>query len=139
MFKNLLGAAILSTGLMACQPAKSAPDLKVENASVRAPLPGQSTAVAYFDIVNAGTEDVLLSARSNVSERVELHDHLHEGGVMKMRKVETVALAQNETTSFKSGGLHIMLFDALIEGPVTLTLDFKTHDDIVVEIVAPSN
>ena len=139
MFKKLLSVAVLSTALSACQPASQAPELQIENASFRAPLPGQTTAVAYFDIVNTGGQDVLLSASSNVSERVEIHDHLHEGGVMKMRQVNSVDIAKNSKTSFKSGGLHVMFFETDMIEPVTLTLDFENHDDLTIQMIANIN
>ena len=134
MLKAFLYVSVFSVGLMACQPANPAPDIAIKNAYVRAPLPGQSTAVAYFDIVNKGGKDVLLAARSNASAQVELHNHIHEGGLMKMRQVDKVEVPKNTTLSFESGGMHVMIFGAEINGPVTLTLDFQTHADITIEL-----
>lgn len=106
----------------------AAPSIAIENARLRLPAPGQTTAAAFFDLVNTGGDDVLLSAKSEASVRVELHTHLHENGVMKMRRVDTVPVAADATTAFKSGGLHIMMFDLNIpEGTsaVPLTLTFE--------------
>lgn len=139
MLRAFTTIAFLSTGLWACQPASMPPSIEVENGYIRAPLPGQSTAVAYFDIVSLGGPDVLLAARSNASLRVELHNHIHEAGVMKMRKVDSVNLPQKGVVSFTSGGLHVMMFDAKIDGEVTLTLDFEQHEDIVVKLDALPN
>lgn len=139
MLKAAVYILILSIGLVACQPADLDPDISVEHGVVRAPLPGQTTAVAYFDIVNQGGEDVLLAANSNASARVELHNHIHEDGLMKMRQVDHVDVPREGTVSFQSGGLHVMMFNADTDGPVTLTLDFKTHDDITVELKSQSN
>ena len=139
MLKTLIATSLLSIGLVACQAAETAPDIRVDTASYRAPLPGQSTGVVYFDLINEGGADTLLSARANISERVELHDHLHEGGVMKMRKVDSVTIPANDTVSFASGGLHIMLFDASDEEPVVLTLDFEHHEDITIQLIANIN
>lgn len=139
MLKTLVSASLLSLGSIACQPANLAPQISVENGYVRAPLPGQSTAAVYFDIVNTGGEDVLLAASSNASARVELHNHIHEDGLMKMRQVDQVELPHKDKVSFKSGGLHVMMFEAEIDGPVNLTLDFKTHADITVQLDELSN
>jgi copper(I)-binding protein len=139
MLKSLIYTSFLSLGLVACQPANTAPGISVENGYVRAPLPGQSTAVAYFDIINQGGADVLLAASSDVSARVELHNHIHEGGLMKMRQVEQIDVPRKGKVSFKSGGLHVMMFNADIDEPVTLTLDFKTHKDITVQLGNLSN
>lgn len=138
----LKAAVYISTfliGLAACQPANHAPAISVENAYVRAPMPGQTTAVAYFDVVNLGGADVLLGASSNASTRVELHNHLHENGVMKMRQVEYVDVPRDGRLSFKSGGLHVMMFNADMDLPVTITLDFKVHDDITLPLDTLSN
>lgn len=113
--------------------------MSIEKASARAPLPGQSTAVVYFDIVNHGGEDTLLSATSNVSSRVELHDHIHEDGVMKMRQVNNVAIPAKDRVSFQSGGLHVMLFNVEGDEPYLLTLDFETHEDITIQILPNIN
>ena len=131
---TILLMAFLPLAFGACQTGEKPSSIAIENGYVRAPLPGQSTAVAYFDVVNVGGKDVLLAANSNVSSRVELHNHIHEGGMMKMVKVDTVDIPKGETVFFKSGGLHIMMFEANINGPVTLTLDFENHADITVEL-----
>ena len=66
--------------------------------------------VAYLTIENNSTrQDKLISASSPIAERVEIHSHQHVDGVMKMRKVEHVDLAQDTTTIFEPGGLHVML------------------------------
>ena len=138
MMKTIPAMILLFTGLAACQPSMGAPELSVENASLRAPLPGQSTAVAYFDIVNLGGKDVLLGATSNISDRVEMHNHVHEDGIMRMRQVEQVDVPPKSTVSFKSGELHVMFFEAQMSEPVSLTLDFENHADITL-ILTPTN
>ncbi len=102
------------------------PNIRVENATIRPPAPGQTTAAAYFDIVNDGGANELLSAASPISQKVELHTHLHEDGMMKMRMVKSVKVLPKQTTKFERGGLHVMLFNADIQAgakqiPLTLT------------------
>ena len=100
-------------------------DIRIENASVRAPLPGQSVGVAYFDIINAGGANELLSISTPVSPNVELHAVLQEDGIMKMRRRETVKIPALVTTKFERGGLHVMLFDAKIPKDMqTISLTF---------------
>lgn len=111
-FFLILGLATLY--LVTGNSDKNTPNLSIENARLRLPAPGQTTAAVFFDIINTGGADELLSATSPISKNVEIHTHLHEDGVMKMRKVETVKIQGFETTAFKSGGKHIMLFDANI-------------------------
>lgn len=139
MLKTFLTTSLLSLGLVACQVADTASNIRIDNASFRAPLPGQTTGVAYFDIINDGGSDVLIAASSNASARVELHNHIHEGGMMKMRQVDQVQIPEKGMLSFDSGGLHVMIFNAEIDGPVSLTLDFKTHADITIQLETLSN
>lgn len=118
--------AIASAYLMFSDKGTAQPDIRVENATLRLPAPGQTTAAAYFDIINDGGADELLMASTPISEKVELHTHLREDGMMKMRKVKSVKILPNQTTEFKRGGLHVMIFNAQIpEGtrqvPITLT------------------
>jgi copper(I)-binding protein len=123
--------------ISACAPSVSDPEISIENASVRLPLPGQTTAAAYFDVVNAGGADVMLAASSPASPNVELHTHLHENGVMKMRRVESVAIPARTTTQFKSGGLHVMMFNAEISeqiGIVPVALLFEKSGTVTIEI-----
>lgn len=68
--------------------------------------------VTFCKITNHSTEDrKLVSVSSDVAETVEMHDHVMEGDIMKMRKVEDIALPAGNTTELKPGGLHIMLIN----------------------------
>ena len=66
---------------------------------------------AFLTIENDGEADRLVSATSTLSPKVELHTHIQEDGVMKMRPVEFIEIPAKETVELKSGGYHIMLFD----------------------------
>ncbi|PRM90957.1 transporter, partial [Arcobacter cryaerophilus gv. occultus] len=58
----------------------------------------------------------------------ELHTHLHENGVMRMRQVESIAIPAKGEVALKPGSFHVMLFEVreLSQGtpfPLTLTTD----------------
>ncbi len=109
----------------------------ISNARINAPLPGQTTGVAFLRIDNHGEADRLLAVSSPVSGRVELHTHLNEDGVMKMRRIEGIELPHDKAVELKPGSYHIMLFEAEMQigDEVVLTLDFEKADDLTV--VAP--
>jgi copper(I)-binding protein len=102
--------------------------------------PGQApNGAVYMKIENQGqAEDKLLSAASDVAAMVEIHEHVMEGDVAKMRPVEAVGLPAQSTTELKPGGSHIMLMglkEPLAEyGTFHLTLTFEKAGSIEVEV-----
>ena len=74
----------------------------------------------FLSIENQGSEDDrLVAASSNAAGHVELHTHLMDGGVMRMRQVEAIEVPAGETVTLQPGGLHLMLMDLpepLVEG-----------------------
>lgn len=68
------------------------------------------TGAAYARLVNTGdTEDRLISAASPVAEKVEIHTHIQEGNVLRMREVEAIPLPPGTTVTLEPGGYHLML------------------------------
>ncbi len=51
----------------------------------------------------------LVAAESTAAGVVELHTHVNEDGVMKMRKIDKIDIPAGETVTLKPGGLHVML------------------------------
>jgi copper(I)-binding protein len=105
------------------------------------PSPGDTKKGAvYLTIENKGkTDDTLVGARTEVSQRTELHSTLHENGVMKMRKVEGgVKIAAGKTVKFAPGGNHIMLLDMTRKIAVgekfPLTLIFEKAGEVEVSV-----
>lgn len=84
--------------------------LRNEDAWVRATEIGNSA--AYVKIINDGFEsDRLVGAYTDVCNTVELHTHLKEGNVYKMRPVEAIVIPAKQAIELKEGGLHIMLLN----------------------------
>lgn len=130
--------ALSALAIVACGEHTHPSDgVEISNARINPPLPGQSTGVAFMDLVNYGDEDRLLAISSSASDRIELHTHLNEDGIMKMRRVEGIDLPHDKSVSLKPGSFHVMMFDAelAVGDEVILTLDFETADDLTV--VAP--
>lgn len=110
--------------------------IEISEIRFNAPLPGQTTGVGFMTLENNGVADRLLSASTPVSDRVELHTHTEEDGVMKMRRVEGIDLPTGETVALKPGGLHIMIFNTqmVVGDETTLTLDFEKADDVTLVV-----
>jgi periplasmic copper chaperone A len=86
---------------------------------------------AYAEIVNNGkTADRLIAVKSPAARRVELHTHIMDGNIMRMRRVEGgIAIAPSKSVTMKPGGNHIMLMGLhkkLVAGeqfPITFVLE----------------
>ncbi|MFN3527013.1 MAG: copper chaperone PCu(A)C, partial [Paracoccus sp. (in: a-proteobacteria)] len=88
------------------------------------------TGAVFMALDNHGQIDCTLrAARSDAAERVELHTHLEQDGVMRMREVqEGFPVAAGQTRLLDRGGDHVMMLgltQPLADGDVVaLSLDF---------------
>ena len=129
--------------LVAGASAVSAHEYSSKGVSVLHPwareTPGGATVgAAYLEIKTAaGTSDRLLVAKSPVAGRAEIHTHIAEGDVMRMRRVEALPLPPGQSHVLAPSGDHVMLFDLkrpLKEGDsLKLTLTFENAGDIEVD------
>lgn len=117
---------LLSTGVLAA----TADNVSVENPYVRLAPPSAPTTGAFMVLRNNGDKDIrVLRADSPAAKLTELHTHLNEGGVMKMRPVPAIDIKAKGEAVLQPGGLHIMLIELkapLKEGdvvPITLSFD----------------
>ena len=94
--------------------------------------------VVFMEIQNSGPADSLLSAETPLAARTELHKHIHEDGVMKMREVEAIDVPAEGVVSLKSGSYHIMLFELTRKPAIgeqfPLTLHFRKAGKVSVEV-----
>jgi copper(I)-binding protein len=51
----------------------------------------------------------VVSASSDVSKVTELHTHIHDNGVMRMRRVKYIEIPAHGTVALQPGGYHVML------------------------------
>jgi len=105
--------------------------LLIEAAQIRLPLPGQSTAVVYLRLSNHSSRDRNVSKVKVEGAAVsELHQHVHRDGMMRMRRLDSIAVAAGETLQFKSGSYHIMAFRMIAAGSEQERKD-RTYDVII--------
>lgn len=105
--------------------AKTLQSVEISNARIVPPFQGRTTAASFFTLENIGGDTQLIAASSPISKSVEIHTHLREGGVMKMRRIEAVDLPAGRSVEFKPGGYHLMMFKTklpmdMTEAPLTL-------------------
>ncbi len=122
--------------------AAGAEDFKIGSLTIDQPWARASvteTGAAYMTITNNGTTpDELVSAAAPVAGKVELHTHIAEGDVMRMRPVGEIDIGAGQSAMLKPGGLHIMLMGLkapLKEGETfPLTLTFKKAGEVTVDV-----
>lgn len=86
--------------------------IAIEKPWARATAPGSKVAGGYMVIRNPGTlADRLVSASSPASAKVELHVHMNDNGVMKMREVPAYDVPAKGAFELKPGGAHLMFMD----------------------------
>lgn len=97
------------------------------------------SAVTYMTLENTGdASDRLLSASAPVAGKVELHTHIADGTVMRMRAVQAIDVGPHAKVRLQPGGLHVMLID--LKGPLAagssfpLTLKFEKAGEITVDV-----
>ncbi len=125
--KSLLAATALVMGLAGIAQAG---DITVSNAWSRASMGMARAGVAFMTLKNSGkVDDKLISASADISKKVELHTHLMDNGIMRMRQVESIDVPAGAVTQLKPGGLHVMFIG--LKAPLKkgesfpLTLNFE--------------
>jgi copper(I)-binding protein len=84
--------------------------VQVSDAWVRATVPGQKVAAAYMTLRSSAAAR-LVGVKTKAARSAEIHSMSHEGGVMKMRRLESLELPAGQEVALEPGGNHIMLFD----------------------------
>ncbi|WP_159737796.1 copper chaperone PCu(A)C [Vibrio atypicus] len=112
--------ALLLATLVLSPIAHAKMDIMAHHAYARATPPNAATSAVFAEIMNRSDSDrFIVSATTDAAEKVELHDVIKEGDVMKMRQVDRIKVPANGSVELKPGSLHIMLFDLkkpLVEG-----------------------
>lgn len=118
--------------------AGSADDVGVVDPYVRLMPPGAAATAAFMTLKNAGDKDArLVKAESGAAKKVELHTHVADGEIMRMRQVDAIDIKAKGEAALKPGGYHIMLIQpvgAMKEGDkVAITLGFADGSSKKVE------
>ncbi len=135
-------AAAAAVALTLTAGTAVASDIDIKDPWARASAGMAGAGAAFMSIANTGDVDRLVSASADVSEVVELHTHIMEEGIMKMRRVATIDIPADTTVPLQPGGLHVMFIGLkapLVEGqtvPVTLTFETAGEVNVSVPVLA---
>lgn len=137
-FSLLLALLSLSGAVMAA----AADDIVVHEPYIRLAPPNAPATGAFMVLKNGTAADIrLLKADNPASQTTELHTHINDNGVMRMREVPEILVPAKGEAVLKPGGLHVMLINMkapLSEGqivPITLTFDDGSSKQIDVKVV----
>ncbi|MEL7211635.1 MAG: copper chaperone PCu(A)C [Pseudomonadota bacterium] len=138
-FKTTLLATAAAT-LLALPAAAEMAKIMVDDPYARSATSMAKSGAAFMGIMNHSDEDDrLIAASSDVAQRVELHTHIEDDGVMRMVEVEEgFEIPAGETVMLKRGGKHVMfmgLNEPFEQGAmIDVTLTFEKAGDVAVQI-----
>ncbi|MCD8523694.1 MAG: copper chaperone PCu(A)C [Saccharospirillaceae bacterium] len=124
--RSLRSVFLVLLALTGSVPVLSQP-LDIHDAYVREPIPGRYMSAAFMTLSNTTAQNkTLISASADWAGLIEIHTHLHDNGVMRMRQLESLTIPAGERVSLQPGGLHLMLFKLQLplSEPLPLTLCF---------------
>lgn len=145
--------AFALTCAAACTPpASQSPASATESGGIEthaawaAPTPGGvDVSAGYLTLRNTGVEtDRLLGAESPRAGRVEVHDMIMDGAVMRMRRAESLVLDPGEEVLLAPGGQHLMFYqlsEPFTEGqeiPVRLRFERAGDVDVSLQVRRPT-
>ena len=128
--------AVLAAGLFSLPVvAQENSGIEFENVWIRAMPPFHPNSAGYLTLINnRETAIAIVGASSNISEQTELHTTREIDGLMRMEKLDGLAVAPGERVELAPGGTHLMLL-GLAYRPVpgddiTLCLQLASKEEI---------
>jgi copper(I)-binding protein len=135
--KSSLLAAVASLALV---PAAFGQQIEIHDPYARSASPMAKSGAAFMVIRNAGdSADRLIGADSPAAQRVELHTHREEDGVMRMIHVEEgFPLPGTGEIRMQRGGHHVMLMGLTAPfeqgATIPLTLTFEDAGEMTLDV-----
>ncbi len=121
-----IGMLTLSVNLFAAGAANS---VTVHDPYIRAVPPGLTNSASYMVLENNGSENTaLVGGESSAAKVIEVHNHINDNGVMRMRRVDKIDVPAGGKAALEPGGYHVMfigLTDNLVpNSSIDVTLKF---------------
>lgn len=117
----------------------TAGDIMIHESWARASIGNAPNSAAYMTVMTHGESgDKLVGAATPAAETAELHNHIMEEGIAKMRPVDVIEVMPDEPVTLGPGGLHIMLMGLKGEleagDTFPLTLTFENAGEVKVDV-----
>lgn len=111
MKKTLNNTLILLLSILLSSCVSTSKEIQIKDPYVREVPPNQTISASFMTIKNnTGSDIALLKVTSNIAKSIELHEHIHNNGLMQMRQVSKIIIPANGSKKLQPGGFHIMLF-----------------------------
>lgn len=111
----------------------------IDQAYVRLSPNKGSPAAGYFVAHGGDAGAQIRGVLTDYALRIEMHESVMEGGVMKMKPVSSVDVPAKGTLAFAPGGKHLMLWGvndtAISRGKLTLTFLMANGDRLLVDAI----
>jgi copper(I)-binding protein len=138
--RGLAAAALIALAGPAAAHEYKAGDIEIAHPWSRATVAGAKVGAGYLSVVNHGRDpDRLVSVSADFAARAEMHESLVEGGVAKMRPIDSVEIEPGAAVEFAPGGKHLMfvgLKQTLAKGErLKGSLTFERAGTVPVEFV----
>ena len=114
--------------------------LKIDQPWARPTIGSATNTAAYMKLSNAGDgADTLLAAKTNVAEKVSLHESRMDGDVMRMVPLpEGIEIPAHGSAELKPLGMHVMLMglrQPLKNGEaIPMTLVFERQGEVAIDV-----
>ena len=140
-YKKLLVAFVFLLPL--CVKADANKIITVSDGYVKSSIPGSDITAAYMSITNHSTQKISLQKiTSPLSDRIEIHQHSMEDGMMRMRQVQSLNINANSQVVLAPHGLHLMIFSLKktinTSDVAPLTLYFSNDINITLQLPVAS-
>lgn len=116
----------------------AAPGLEIRDGFMRASPMASGTGAGFLTIHSTGPADRLIAFASPACTKPELHTHINDNGIMRMRQVEAIDVPAGGDAVLQPGGLHLMcigLTAKLVPGElVPVTLVFENAGEVAVSL-----
>ncbi|MHC8398736.1 copper chaperone PCu(A)C [Pseudomonas sp. MDT1-17] len=139
--KLIVLAALLLPACFANAHEYKAGELEIAHPWSQELPPNAPTVAAYFVIQNTGkTSDRLLSVDSPIAGIAQLHEHVKQNDLMKMKQVPSVEIPAGGEVTFAPMAYHVMLLELkdrslLSDGKrFPLTMHFEKSGDVTVDV-----
>ncbi|WP_162491608.1 copper chaperone PCu(A)C [Pseudomonas syringae group genomosp. 3] len=113
LIRNAVKPLLLTLSLLGLS-AQALADTKVDDAWVRATVPGQPATGAFMHITSS-TDSKLVDVASPVAKTVQIHQMSMKGDVMSMQRVTSVDLPAGKPVVFDANGYHVMFMGLLAQ------------------------